>query len=184
MYYLPWHLHACWCPSQYQGKSVLVYEQHRSPLAKLPVDVAMGKQKVRCCCVKRCARTGRLGYKDTSLNLFLTAWSDTVTPVTLLRSCCSSLAVAKYIGQCTDGQISVILWGCHASTTLTLSNSPCELTCLIVEIPQAVNNWQRDIKIHSNKMKSLSFLDQSDCPCDLNLVKTSHGMYNMLKWPQ
>jgi hypothetical protein len=28
-----------------QGKSELICEQHRSPLAELPVDVAMGKQK-------------------------------------------------------------------------------------------------------------------------------------------
>jgi hypothetical protein len=53
------------------------------------------RQAARCCCDKRGTRTGRLVRKDTSLNLFLTVWSDTVTPVTLLGSCCSSLAVAE-----------------------------------------------------------------------------------------
>jgi hypothetical protein len=31
-----------------QVKSGLVYEQHSSPLAKLPVEVATGKQKASC----------------------------------------------------------------------------------------------------------------------------------------
>jgi hypothetical protein len=91
---------------------------------------------VRCCCVKWDTWTGRLGRMDTSLNLFLTVWSDT------MRSCCSSLAVVEWLH---NAQISVILWGCHVSTTL--SNPPCELACLIVAIPQAVNNWPRDIEI-------------------------------------
>jgi len=49
----------------------------------------------QCCCFKRGTKTGRLARKDTSLNMFLNIWSNTVTPVTLLRSCYSSLAVAE-----------------------------------------------------------------------------------------
>jgi hypothetical protein len=49
-----------------QGKSGLVCEQYRFPLAKLPVDVAMGKEKASCAmlCVKRGILTGRMGRKD------------------------------------------------------------------------------------------------------------------------
>ena len=87
--------------------------------------------------------------------------------------------------QFTDGQISGVVWGFHAS--ITLSNQPCELACRIVAIPQAVNNWRRAIETHSNTTESRSFLAKKWHSCDLHLVKIFHGMYwytyNVLKWP-
>jgi hypothetical protein len=149
------------------------------PSILLPPHTITEPCLARCCCVKRDTRTGRLGCKDTSLNLFLTAWSDTVTPVTLLWSCCNSPGVAE-----RRRNARIVR---YRSSTI-LSTPPCELACLIVAIPQAVNNRRRDIEIHSNTTKIPSFLDQSDGLCDLNPVKMSHGMYwftyNMLNWPQ
>jgi hypothetical protein len=87
------------------------------------------RRAVRCCCIERDTRTGRLGHKDTSLNLFLTLWSDTVT---FLRSCCSSLAVA-------ERRHNAQMVRYRSSCGVVMHPPPCELACLIEAIPQAVN---------------------------------------------
>ena len=76
------------------------------------------RQTAPCCCVKQATWTGLLGHKDTSLNLLLTVWSDTMTPVTLLRSCCSSLAVVErhrntyIVRYCSSCGVDMHPWPC------------------------------------------------------------------------
>jgi hypothetical protein len=98
MYFSRQCLHSRWCPPRcVRGNldsSVNNTDLHwRS--CQLTWLWANRRRAARCCFIKWGTQTGRLGCKDTSLNLFLTVWSDTVTPVTHLRSCCSSLAVAE-----------------------------------------------------------------------------------------
>ena len=128
---------------------------------------AKRKQAARCG-VKRDTVKGHLGRKDTSRNLFLAVWSDTVSPVTVLRSCCSSLAIVERRRN-TDGHISVILWGFMRPRICF--NPPYELFSLILAIPQPVNNW----RIHSYWTKSPFFRNQFDGPCNLNSLRRLMG---------